>query len=210
MRFVSAMAEECGLGHINIREWISAVRTARPLGGGGARPGGPHAPVRLSACIPRYTAPPGRRWRSGRPSWRSLRAARCASSRARAGSPRFWLGLRISPPGAGASIEMLTLRLSTPEILEAIYAVPHRLLRDAALFDVLFIQAGLRRLGFGFGFSWRGCVRKCRRRKQRRGSRAEPFGVAADLRDCPPVRPVRPFRRATGTARMRSWRRMAT
>ena len=40
---------------------------------------------------------------------------------------------------------MLTLRLTTLEILEAIYAVPSRLIRDAALFDVLFIQARLPR-----------------------------------------------------------------
>lgn len=34
-----------------------------------------------------------------------------------------------------------SLRHPAQEILEAIYAVPHRLIRDAALFDVLFVQA---------------------------------------------------------------------
>ena len=40
----------------------------------------------------------------------------------------------------GVSLEMLTLKLSSADLLDALAAVPHAALRDAALFDVLFVQ----------------------------------------------------------------------
>ena len=87
-RSLSIMAEECGLGHINIKEWVTRVRAVIPVTG--------EKIDEERAVLAEYAR--------------------------------------------GVSLEMLTLKLSSADLLDALAAVPHAALRDAALFDVLFVQ----------------------------------------------------------------------
>ena len=87
-RSLSIMADECGLGHINIREWVTRVRAVIPVTG--------EKIDEERAVLAEYAR--------------------------------------------GVSLEMLTLKLSSADLLDALAAVPHAALRDAALFDVLFVQ----------------------------------------------------------------------
>ena len=87
-RSLGRMADECGLGHINIREWVTRVRAVIPVTG--------EKIDEPSAVLAEYAR--------------------------------------------GVSLEMLTLKLSSADLLDALAAVPHAALRDAALFDALFVQ----------------------------------------------------------------------
>lgn len=87
-RSLATMADECGLGHINIREWVTGIRAVLPVTG------------------------------------------------EKIDEPRAVL----AEYARGVSLEMLTLKLSSADLLDALAAVPHAALRDAALFDVLFVQ----------------------------------------------------------------------
>jgi hypothetical protein len=87
-RALSPLAEECGLGHVNIREWVTHVRAVIPVTG------------------------------------------------EKVEEPRAVL----AEYARGVSLEMLTLKLSSADLLAALAAVPHAALRDAALFDLLFLQ----------------------------------------------------------------------
>ena len=85
---LTPLAEACGLGHINIKEWVTPVRGVIPVTG---------EKVDEAAAI-------------------------------------------MAEYARGVSVEMLTLKLSSKDLLEALAAVPHVALRDAALFDLLFLQ----------------------------------------------------------------------
>ena len=87
-RSLSIMADECGLGHINIKEWVTRVRAVIPVTG--------EKIDEERAVLAEYAR--------------------------------------------GVSLEMLTLKLSSADLLDALAAGPHAALRDAALFDVLFVQ----------------------------------------------------------------------
>jgi hypothetical protein len=87
-RALAPMAAECGLEHINIKEWVSPVRAVIPVTG--------EKIDEPQAVLAEYAR--------------------------------------------GVSLEMLTLKLSSADLLDALAAVPHAALRDAALFDLLFLQ----------------------------------------------------------------------
>lgn len=87
-RALAGMSDECGLGHINIREWVTGIRAVIPVTG------------------------------------------------EKIDEPRAVL----AEYARGVSLEMLTLKLSSADLLDALAAVPHAALRDAALFDVMFVQ----------------------------------------------------------------------
>jgi hypothetical protein len=87
-RSLAPMAAECGLEHINIKEWVSHVRAVVPVTG--------EKIDEPQAVLAEYAR--------------------------------------------GVSLEMLTLKLSSADLLDALAAVPHAALRDAALFDLLFLQ----------------------------------------------------------------------
>lgn len=87
-RALSRLADECGLGHINIRERVAAVRAVIPLTG------------------------------------EKLEEARAV----------------LAEHARGVSLEMLTIKLEPAELQAALAAVPHAALRDAALYDLLFVQ----------------------------------------------------------------------
>ncbi len=87
-RALTQMADECGLGHINIRERVALVRAVVPLTG------------------------------------EKLLEERAV----------------LAEHARGASLEMMTLKLSSADLLATLAALPHAALRDAALFDLLFLQ----------------------------------------------------------------------
>jgi hypothetical protein len=85
---LSALADECQLGNVSIREWLAPVRGVVPLTG--------EKLYEAHAVMAEYAR--------------------------------------------GASLEMLTIKLPSADLLRLLASVPHTAVRDAVLFDLLFLQ----------------------------------------------------------------------
>ena len=86
---LSKLANECGLGHVSINEWLASVRGVVP----------------------------------------------------HTGEKLYEEHVLLADYARGASLEMLTIKLPSTDLLRLMAAIPHTAVRDAAIFDVLFLQS---------------------------------------------------------------------